>query len=611
MGNEDIFIVKQLKQKNKGDLMASVNLTPDFLEELRARNDIIDVASRYITLNRKGANFWACCPFHNEKTPSFSLKQDGQFFKCFGCGESGNVITFVMKMENVDFVSAVEILCKNCGMQMPTLADNDEMQRKKKERDRIYQILKASTEFYHNNLINNPNSLQAKYLKKRGMNEEMIEKFQIGASLNYDGLVNYLQNLGFKEQEMIMSGVVGRNDNGNLYDFYGTRLLFPIFNGFGDVVAYSGRSVDENPMHAKYKNTPQTPAFNKSEILFAYNFVRDLKKQHMLDTIVIVEGHIDVISCHQAGITNTIGCMGTALTPLHAKKIKQLVDNVILCLDGDSAGTMATYKAIDTLKQTGLNIKVVRLSKAKDPDEYIKKFGKVAFLEELYSGQDCVDFVLKDSAKKYNFNSNTEKNKYINEALTYISKFSTIAEQEIYLKEVQQIVKIPIDALRKSLTRAEQKQENVDIAEQPKDDIRDNYIHESKIMLLASILYGKKKEIEDIAILFNKDDELGKLYEYLKEKIAENKNYNVSSLFDNFEIRANSLIDKVINYNFPSDEVFGTYLNDTIKRIKIYELEKMRDEIKNKMLNATSDEEKYAALNQLTEITNRITKEKK
>ena len=246
--------------------MANINLTPDFLDELRARNDIIDVASKYITLNRKGANFWACCPFHNEKTPSFSLKQDGQFFKCFGCGESGNVITLVMKMENVDFITAVEILCKNCGMQMPTLAENDEMQRKKKERDRIYQILKASTEFYHANLIKSPNSMQARYLKKRGISEDMIEKFQIGASLNYDGLVNHLQDLGFKENEMILSGVVGRNDNGNLYDFYGTRLLFPIFNGFGDVVAYSGRSVDENPQHAKYKNTPQTPVFNKSEI---------------------------------------------------------------------------------------------------------------------------------------------------------------------------------------------------------------------------------------------------------------------------------------------------------------------------------------------------------
>ena len=590
--------------------MTNVSLTPDFLEELRAKNDIVDIASKYMTLNRRGNNFWACCPFHNEKTPSFSIKQDGQFFKCFGCGESGNVITLVMKMENVDFMTAVEILCKNCGMQMPTRADNDEMQRKKKERDSIYQILKATTEFYHNNLINNPNSLQAKYLKNRGISEEMIKKFQIGASLNYDDLIKHLTTLGYKNEDMILAGVAGRNDHG-VYDFYGTRLLFPICNGFGDVVAYSGRAVDENPQHAKYKNTPQTPVFNKSEILFAFNFVRDLKKQHMLDTIIIVEGHIDVISCHQIGLTNTIGCMGTALTTLHAKKIKQLVDNVILCLDGDNAGNNATYKAIDTLKEVGLNIKVVRLNKAKDPDEYIKKFGKEQFVNELYSGQDCVDFVLKDSANKYNLNSNLEKTKYINEALSYISKFSTVAEQEIYLSEVQKLVKVPIDALRKSLNRKDEIEIKNTEPEIHTDNIRDNYIKESKIMLLSSMLYKKIKNLDEISGLFESNDELSKLYEFLKQKIENNKDYTVSTLFDSFEIKANSLIDKVINYIFPQDDVFETYLKDTIKRVKIYELENERDLIKNKMMNASTDVERYEYLNKLKEITDKINKEKK
>ena len=588
--------------------MNNVNLTPDFLEELRSKNDIVDVASKYITLNRRGANFWACCPFHHEKTPSFSIKQDGQFFKCFGCGESGNVITFVMKSENVDFMTAVEILCKNCGMSMPTNADTDEMQRKKRERDKIYKVLKASTEFYHNNLINNPNSLQAKYLKTRGINEEMIEKFQIGASLNYDDLIKHLKSLGFTNEEMVMAGVAGKNDNGNVYDFYGTRLLFPIFNGFGDVVAYSGRAVDDNVDRAKYKNTPQTSVFNKSEILFAYNFVRDLKKQQMLDTIIIVEGHIDVISCHQIGITNTIGCMGTALTTLHAKKIKQLVDNVILCLDGDNAGSMATYRAIDTLKEVGLNVKVVRLNKAKDPDEYIKKFGKDAFLDELYSGIDCVDFVLNDSAKKYNLNSNAEKTKYIQEALDYISKFATPAEQEIYLSVVQKLVRVPIDALRKSLNKSEQKEI---ITEQPEiisDNIKDNYIKQSKIFILASMLY-KKAQIENLENLFLSQDELKDLYEFLRAKIEDNKDYNVSTLFDSFDIKANSLIDQVINYNFP--ENFQEFLTDTIKKVRINEFETERERLKQLMSGAKTIDEQFEYLAKIQEIDKLINKEKK
>ncbi len=588
--------------------MNSTNLTPDFLEELRNKNDIVDVASKYITLNRRGANFWACCPFHNEKTPSFSIKQDGQFFKCFGCGESGNVITFVRKVENVDFMTAVEILCKNAGMSLPTNADSEEMQKKKRERDRIYQVLKSATEFYHNNLKNSPNSLQAQYLKKRGINGDMIEKFQIGASLNYDDLIKHLKSLGYSETDMVSAGVAGKNDNGNIYDFYGTRLLFPIFNGFGDVVAYSGRAVDENENRAKYKNTPQTQVFNKSEILFAYNFVRDLKKQHMLDTIIIVEGHIDVISCHQAGITNTIGCMGTALTSLHAKKIKQLVDNVILCLDGDNAGSMATYKAIDTLKEVGLNIKVVRLNKAKDPDEYIKKFGKDAFLNELYSGLDCVDFVLTDSARKYDLNSNLDKNKYINEALNYISKFASSAEQEIYLSVVQRLVRVPIDALRKTLSKSEQKEI---INEQPEilvEDIKNNAIKESKIFILASMLY-KKAQIENMDNLFLTQDELKELYEFLRSKIENNKDYNVSTLFDSFEIKADSLIDKVINYNFP--ENYQEFLTDTIKKVRINEFEAEKERLKQLMSSSNSIDEQFEYLAKIQEIDKLINKEKK
>lgn len=585
--------------------MKNVSLTPDFLEELRSKCDIVDVASRYMTLSRRGSNFWACCPFHNEKTPSLSIKHDGQFFKCFGCGESGNVITLIMKLENVDFLTAVEILCKQAGVTMPTSADTEELQKRKRERDRIFSILKETTEFYHNNLLNNPNSPQALYLKRRGITEEMINKFKIGASLNYDSLPKHLNKLGFTYNDCVLAGVLGKDEKGNFYDFYGTRLLFPICNGFGDVVAYSGRLVEENSVRAKYKNTPQTSVFNKSDIMFAFNFVRDLKKEHMLDTIIIVEGHIDVIACHQVGITNTIGCMGTALTTLHAKKIKQLVDNVILCLDADSAGANATYKAIDVLKDVGLNVKVVRLNQAKDPDEFIKKFGKEEFLNQILNGVDCVDFILRDSLNKYDLNSNLDKNKYITEALGYISKFSTPAEQEIYLSEVQKLVKVPIDALRKSLNKNEEVKTEV-VKNETLEPIKNNFILESKIMLLSSILYKRIKNSSEIAGLFITDDELSELYKFLIDKIENNKDYNVSTLFDSFEIKANSLIDRVINYVFPNDDVFEQYLNDTIKRIKIYELEKQVQEVQSKMLHSNSMEEQYVYLREYQQLREQI-----
>lgn len=587
--------------------MIKGGLPNDFIDEVRSKNDIVDVASKYLTLNRRGGNFWACCPFHNEKTPSFSIKQDAQFYKCFGCGESGNVITLVMKMENVDFLTAVEMLAKNAGLEMPTDVDNAEMQKRKRERDRVYQILRATTDFYHNNLLNNHNTEQYKYLRTRGISDEMISKFQIGASLDYDSLPKHLKQLGFSYEDMTKAGVIGTSDNGRVYDFYGRRLMFPIFNGFGDVVAFSGRSVEQNVEHTKYKNTPQTIVFNKSEIMFGFNFVRDLKKQNnMLDTIVIVEGHIDVIACHQAGITNTIGCMGTALTSQHTRKIKQLVENVILCLDGDSAGANATYKAIDVLKEGGLNVKVVRLVGAKDPDEFIKKYGKEKFLDVLSSAIDCVDFVLNDSAKKYDLNNNADRTKYIQESLNYISKFSTPAEQEVYLGVVQKLVKIPIDALRKSLnaTQNENRQNEQQLIAPEK--ITDNYLLESKIMLLASILYKKVDNFADIEVIFSADDELKPVYEYLKQKLSENKNISVAGLFDEFNIDNNSLIDRVINYNFPDEKVFNAYLNDTIKRVKRYALEQEREKIKQKMLSATTEDEQIEFLTKLQDITNKM-----
>ena len=581
----------------------------EFLDRVRAKNDIVDVVSKYVTLTRRGLNFWACCPFHNEKTPSFSVKQDGQFFKCFGCGESGNVFTFIMKMENVDFPTSVEILAKNAGLELPTDTENEEMKKRKHERDRVYAVLKASTEFYHKNLLENPESEQAKYLQERGLSREMIEKFQIGASLNFDSLPEHLRKLGFTAKEMMSAGVVGTGDDNRIYDFYGKRLIFPIFNSFGDVVAYSGRSVTPSPEHTKYKNTPQTIVFNKSEILFGYNFARDLKKEHMLDTLVIVEGHIDVIACHQVGITNTIGCMGTALTTLHAKKIKQLVDNVILCLDGDNAGNMATYKAIDVLKQVGLNVRVVRLVGAKDPDEFIKKFGKDNFLEVLTNSIDCVDFILTDSAKKYNLENNSEKNQYVQEALNYISKFSTPAEQEIYLKEVQKLVKIPIDALRKSMQKSEVK-ETCETIENLSDTPSNNYILESKIMLLASILYKKIENFENFSGLFGSNDELSELYKFLVQKKNANEDVTVSSLFDNFDISKNSLIDRVINYVFPETDVYNQLLSDTIKRVNQLKIDDELKELKAKLSNVKSNEELTETLKRMQELTVLKNKEK-
>ncbi len=579
--------------------------TPAFTEELRSKINIVDVVSRYVTLTKRGGNFWACCPFHNEKTPSFSVKEDGQFFKCFGCGESGNIFTFIMKMENLDFLSAVEFLCKMYNIEPPSNQENAQLVAKKRERDLMYKVLKLTTEFYHNNLKTHPNSPQAEYIKQRKISPEMIEKFKIGVSLNFDDLPIYLKKQGLSADDMLLAGVVAKSDDGRLYDFYGKRVIFPIFNGFGDVVGYSGRTVEAAPEHTKYKNTNQTAIFNKSEILFGYNFVRDLKKDKLLDTIVIVEGHIDVIACHQAGITNTVGCMGTALTQQHARRLKQLVDNVILCLDGDSAGENATYKAIEVLKSVDLNVKVVRLTGAKDPDEFIQKFGKDAFVEQLSNAIDCVDFVLTSKAKHYDLTNNAQKSRYVEEALSYISKFSTAAEQEIYLKLVQQLVNIPLDALRKSLTGSMQTNTQK-YDEQPTEMISNKNIVDSKIMILAAILYKKIENFENYSGLFDSDDELSKLYQFIALRAKNNEIFTISSLFDNFDIKDKSLIDKVINFNFPPDEIFNQQLADAEKQMQKHQLKQRYEVLKLQMIAETDTAKQREYLAKLQELTKRI-----
>lgn len=580
-----------------------------FLDEVIAKNDIVSVMSKYVTLTRRGSNYWACCPFHIEKIPSMSIKEDGQFFKCFGCGEAGNVINFVRKIEDVDFVQAVEILAKNAGMQMPEYEDNDEMRKKKEKRDRILSILKQTSDFYISNLTKVEANKHIDYIRKRGLSEDMMTKFKIGVSTDYDGLIRHLRKLGFTPEEMIEAGVAARGENG-LYDFYGTRIVFPIINGLGEVVGFSGRDISNDPQRAKYKNTPQTLVFNKSQLIYGYHFLRELKKQKMLDTIVLVEGQMDVIACHQAGVNSAIGVMGTALTSNHARDLAYLCKNIIVCLDGDGAGETATYKAINTLKDANMDVKVVRLTKAKDPDEYIKQFGVDAFLNELFNATDCIEFILIDLAKKYDLTKNADKNKYINEALDYLSKLSTNSEQEIYLSVLKEIVKVPIEALRNTMHGSREEFKSVEQIEDV--ELKSNaYEPIAKVCILASLLYKKTGINEDFDNIFDDNDEYNQVYTYILDKLSNNQDINISTIYSCFDIEKDSVWDKVINYQFPESDVFDNYLNDCTIRLKINKCQTKRQIVKSKLANANDFDEKYKYLNELKIIDEQISNLKK
>ncbi len=581
-----------------------------FLDELIAKNDIVSVISKYVTLTRRGNNYWACCPFHMEKTPSMSIKEDGQFFKCFGCQEGGNVINFVRKIEDVDFVKAVEILAKNAGMQMPEYEDSDEMRKKKQQRDRMLSVLKATSDFYIDNLNKVEANKHIDYIRKRGLSDEMIKKFKIGASTDFYALIKHLRKLGFTEEEMISSGVAGRGENGMLYDFYGTRLIFPIINGLGEVVGFSGRDLSNDPQRAKYKNTPQTLVFNKSQLIYGYNFLRELKKAKMLDTIVLVEGQMDVIACHQAGITSAIGVMGTALTANHARDLRYLCNDIIVCLDGDKAGEGATYKALEILRQAGMNVKVLRLEGAKDPDEYIKKFGKDQFVELMFKAGDYMEFILLDLAKKYDITNRADRNKYISEAIEYLSRLSTSYEQEIYLPVIKEVVKVPIETLRNSLHGAKQQIAKVEEVEDA--ELKANaYEPIAKTCILASLLYGKITQTEHLADLFDTQDEYGQAFEYIADKINNKQDINISTIYLHFEIEKDSVWDKVINYTFPDEMVLADYIRDCENRLRINKLQKAKQAIKSQLSITMDFDQKCECLARLKLLDDQIAKMEK
>jgi len=587
--------------------MATKLLSDEFLNEVISKNDIVTVMSKYVSVTRRGANYWACCPFHMEKTPSLSIKEDGQFFKCFGCGESGNVIGFIMKYENVDFLQAVEILCKNAGMQMPTIEQSSEMLERKKQRDKQLEIIRQTCNFYRSNLSKPQAKMHNDYINKRQLTKEVLDKFKIGASLDYESLPIFLKSQGFNYEDMIASGVVGKSDKGNYYDFYGTRLIFPISNGLGEIVGFSARDISDNPEKAKYKNTPQTLMFNKSALIYGYHFLRGLKKNRMLDSIILVEGQMDVIACHKAGITNAVGCLGTAFTPNHAKDLSHLSNNIILCLDGDGAGSNATYKAMTVLRNADMNVTVVRLEGAKDPDEYIKKFGKDSFVDLLSNAMNYMEFILIDLAKKYDLTKNTDKNAYINETLKYLSELSTASEQEIYLGVLKEIVNVPIDALRKTLTgsKVESKQTQI------KEEIElgaNNFITEAKLLILASILYNKITNVEDYLDLFQEEDEFKEVFDYLLTAYKDKRVVNISSLYTIYSITPNSVWDKVINFNFPDDEVFEVFLQDSTKRLRVNLLKQRKEQYKLMLKNIASIDEMYAYMAKIKEIDDLILK---
>lgn len=421
---------------------------PDsFIEQIRARLDIADVIGQYIPVSRKGRDYWACCPFHKEKTPSFQIRVDEQIYHCFGCGKHGNIFTFIRDELGVSYFEAIEILAKRAGLELPEQTFDPEELKRKKTLEKIFAVNKDTAQYYYNNLKTSAGQPALQYLAERNLTWETIRKFGMGYSPDFDGLPKYLEKKGYDVSSMKEAGVVGVNEQGKVYDFFGGRLMIPIINGSGKVLGFTGRSLEKKPDFAKYKNTSTTLAFNKRKNLFGINL---FKKYHQdaPRKMILVEGHMDVISLNQSGIPYAVASMGTSLTIEQCREIKRYADVVYVSYDGDSAGQNATIRGLDLLKGMGIDIKVVCLTDNLDPDDYVNKFGREGYEKLMQEALPLIDFKLYTVEKKHTFADYDDKVKYAKEALSVLNELDTV-ERGVYLGAVAEKSGLSVEALEK------------------------------------------------------------------------------------------------------------------------------------------------------------------
>ena len=441
---------------------------PAFLDELTARNTIEDVVGQYVTLKRAGSNLFGLCPFHGEKTASFSVSPDKGIYYCFGCHKGGGVINFQMEIEGLSYPDAVRALAKRAGMEVP---DDEQYQSKYRQQERLWALHKEAARFFHSQLYAPVGHAALNYALGRGMPKGVLTRFGIGyAPDSWSALVDALRKKGYTDEELRASGLVTvSKKNGNLFDRFRDRLMFPIIDVRGNVIGFGGRIMnDKDKEAAKYLNSPETLIFNKRKNLFALN----LAKKSKLGYLILVEGYMDAIALHQYGFDCAVASLGTALTEDGAALLSKYTDEVVLIYDGDTAGQNATRRAIPILEKAGLQVKVLQMRDAKDPDEFLKKFGADRFKLLLEESSNRVEYQLNAIRKKYDLQDDDQKVKYLQESAELISTLGSSVQREVYAGRVAEAAKISVEAMKLEVNRAfkrrtqreKRKQEQIDLS---------------------------------------------------------------------------------------------------------------------------------------------------
>ena len=590
-------------------------LSDEFKEQVRAANDIVSVVQNYVVLKRSGRNYMGLCPFHNEKSASFSVSPEKQYFHCFGCGKGGDVFTFVSEIENIPFKDAIEKLAERASIPVP-ISDDKEYNKMQYLKDRMFKINIDAAEFYHERLYKPLAKIAQDYVKKRKMDKTVLEKFKLGYSGEYDELYKYLKAKGYSEKEMLETGLVKQSQKGSYYDFYRKRLMFPIMNVNGKVVAFSSRKLDENDQMGKYVNSSDNLIYHKRQHLFGM-FLAKLTKEN---TIVLVEGNMDVISLHQRGIDNAVASLGTALTDEQVRILMQYGKGkkIILSQDADSAGQAAIVKSIEILEKYGLDARVLQIDdpEVKDPDEYIIKYGAARYKKLIDNAISLVEFKIKMLKNKYDLNIPADKVKFLHDITKVLASVESKIEREIYVDKISITYNISKDAIYAEINKILYKNKpGKDILEKkslkpiPENKGIDEIVLKKEKMVLYLLINYANEVIEPIKNAIKpsdfKDEENRKLFEVIINSNEVNKD-KILSIISNIEdtniqskVSSIMLADyEIVSSQKATEDIIASYERDRLE-IRKQEIVKILENPK----DITPDEEKkyYAELKEIIE----------
>ncbi|MDE6557988.1 MAG: DNA primase [Clostridia bacterium] len=549
----------------------------EFLRTLKEKVNIVEVAESYISLEKRGASYWACCPFHHEKTPSFAINEAGQFYHCFGCGESGDVIRFVSEMDNLDFIDAVKLLADRAKIPVPETGGNDgKTAELKRKRDTLLKILNDCAHFYLDNLNSGKADAHIDYILKREIPSNMVRTFGLGASLNYNDLPRFLLSKGYSTQDIIDSGTVNEA-NGRLTDAQGGRLIFPIINSYGEVIGFGGRALKKTDF-GKYVNTRDTLIFNKRKNLYNINLLKKLKRNRTVKEVIMVEGYMDTLSLYQAGFKNVVASMGTSLTQDQARLIKRYVDTVLISYDGDGAGQKANLRGLDILKDEGLNVKVVPLPEGLDPDDVIKQRGAEGYQACLDAAMPLIDYKLSVIKRGYDLSKTEDKRRYVAEALEVIRTADSAAEREDLLKTLRAESGISFEALKRDLENKPQVKEVKNEKPPVRRDNADDYEKASRFVLSAFLFGADYTAGQDIADVSFKNEVHSIIAKYIRSKKLMDEPVRLSEIFEFFDEKTPEYEElyRILDYSEGgglSDAVAEKYFTDCLIRLRLYDIE--------------------------------------